>query len=643
MKKNKKNCYEFGSFVKANSAGIGSAGQMATGVLEGFKNPNKANIGLGAAQGALSGAAAGAALGPLGMAGGAIIGGVSGLVSGIQQKKAIDSARDSNYGNLQGQALDSMTTANVNPYGTQIYQDGSYVTTSVDPRKPIKPRPYQPNIMLPGWDGMVQKADGSVGMWGLPLDSTRIKAPIVPTIPIGYTDHRGQLSGQRYQGTPATTKAIELKEKALRAQSSRNYYADGSDVEQNIINIEKGELQIDPNTGKILREFNGVNPETAGLYKDHNKKGKDTSNNFVTADPGTFIITKAKAKKYKDAVENNDKLTQQTILQNIRNYKSEVKGDKLKFAGGSDVPVNINPFMPNKYLGTAASGYGQVPVAPMQGFGNPIFNPNVPNAPFNWGNPNEVPTSIQEGISPVSTINQKPFGVGNVQANTLAKTTSYTPSGVGQQGFGANVLGAISQYGPAAMNIARGLFGKVEQEGKITANRNPYLNQIQAGMPQDINMQPIYNDIYSQGRTATNDIRNNSNSSAVFRANRQNLGANTQRQIAGARLQGDMANNQIRGQRGSIYNQLGSQYMNEQARVQGYNAQIDQINAQNRGAKSDLLGKGISQIQEVYQNNKYNDKMQSAEMYKANLLPQIFELSKHYPTLLEDLKKLAGK
>ena len=78
---------------------------------------------------------------------------------------------------------------------------------------------------------MVQKRDGSVGMWGNPIDSTKI-VPIQNLNPIGKTDHRGVRSGQKYQGSPSTVKAIELKEQQLKAQSSRNHYKNGGWLDQ---------------------------------------------------------------------------------------------------------------------------------------------------------------------------------------------------------------------------------------------------------------------------------------------------------------------------------------------------------------------------------------------------------------------------
>jgi len=691
-----KHTYEFGSFVKQNSTGIGNAGQFLAGSLDTFKNPNKANVGLTTGQGILSGAAAGASLGVPGMIGGALIGGAMGLVGANKQKKQIDNQRDATYGNLRGEQANTMSTTNINPYGTQIYQDGGVVKKAYNPSLGNKDKqflnwyskntiegqnkvPYnsfqkmnnydyysfykngdyknknfnpelhfpdtyklpnhptfsdesiydgnkkagtwlgdnfipkknkyqdggrvaknikksQPNPNFPNWDGIVEKNDGSIGMWGNPIDTLKVN-PILPNVlPMGSIDHRGVRTGQKYQGTLQTNKAIEAKERMLKSQSSRNYYANGSDVEQNIINIEKGELQIDTKSGKILREYTGINPESAGLYQPHAKKGKDSDNNFVTAEPETFIVTKSKASKYKKAIDNNDKLAQQSILQNIRNYKSTVEGGKLKFAIGGDTPKN--PYLPTNYLATSG-------IQPISTYGLTGLTKGITQQPVN--------TTTIPGMK-VTDMLAKPSG------------TPYVPN----PSMLTKGLDAVSQYGPAAFNLARGMFGNVEQERYGTKAINPYLNQIKSNMPQDIDMQPIYNDIYSQGRVATQDLRNNANNSGVYRANRQNIGANTQRQISSARLQGQMANNQIRGQRANIYAGLGAQDMQEQQRLQQYNLGINQINAQNRGAKQNLLGTGMSQLQEIYNNKNYNDKMYDMQMLQYKLLPQIYGNWKYY-------------
>lgn len=617
MKSIKKNKYNFGSFVKTNSAGIGSGGQLLSSGLDVLKTPGKANVGLSTGQGILSGAAAGAALGPWGMAGGALIGGTAALLGSAKQKKLIDHQQQDTLSQAFSTGYDNMNTNSVNPYGTQIYQDGS--TVSKNSKK-------QPNINLANWDGMVQKDDGSVGMWGNPLNNpmnnSKVRLNPKGIVPKNQVDSLMNLYpnlGLNYINPAGQSPMLGANQSDMVKKMLGKKYEKGSDVEQNIINIEKGELQIDPNTGKILREYNNMNPETGGLYSPHSK-GKDTKHNFVTADPGTFIITESKASKYKKAIENNDKLSQETILQNIRNYKSKVNKGTLEFANGGG--VNDNPYLPNKYLGT--SGYTpQIPLAQLHqaSLSNTGFN-----IPTNIGNQmqNTVSNFSKQGTKDTMMINGiNPLG---------------SPNGLSQG------LDFASKYGPSLLNTARGLFGNVENQSYGKKITNPYQNQVLDNMPQDINMQPLYNSVLGQQTVAVNDIRNNSNSSAVYRANRQNIGSNTQRNLANVRLQEQQLNNQARGQRSSIYNNLGQQSMQEQQRMQGFNFQVDQINSQNRGAKQQRLDLGIGQMQQVYQNDKYNNTLQGMDKFKASLIPQIFANTKYYKEIFgeEAVNKLSS-
>src|SRR5690606_38938240 len=123
----------------------------------------------------------------------------------------------------------------------------------------------------------------------------------------------------------------------------------------------------------------------------HNKKGKDSKNNMVTAEEGTFIITAKEGKKYEEAVENNDKLYQNTIMSNIRNKKQALtkkgKGSKKYQTGGLVDPSLLNPV-------PAGLGFNNSPTIPTglstpANLANPaISNLTAPNAGIspNWGN-----------------------------------------------------------------------------------------------------------------------------------------------------------------------------------------------------------------------------------------------------------------
>lgn len=373
-------------------------------------------------------------------------------------------------------------------------------------------------------------------------------------------------------------------------------FAQGGLVPSNYINIEKGELQIDPTTGKILREYDRINPETGGLYEAHSKKGKDTNNNFVTAEPGTFIITKKKAKDYKDSVENNDKLAQNTILQNIKNAKDNA-GKSNKMALGSFVDPTRPPFL-NAMNSPASYNY------------NPLGS-LLPPAP----NVNIIPRT-------------NPIGISGTSPRVSTGTTGTSSNNTGQ-GFG-NVLSGLANYGPALFNIGQGLFGRVEQQQMLTPNVNPYRNQILNNMPEEVSFDSIRRDVLRNRDAAYNQVRTRTSGSPIARANLNNIAANTNNQLSRLRLDNDLANNQIRSQRASIYSGLGAQDMNELSRVQQLNLGIEQGNQANRAARQNLLNTGLGQLQQTYQSQNFNNQQRENDAMRTQMLYQMFPNLRFY-------------
>lgn len=395
-------------------------------------------------------------------------------------------------------------------------------------------------------------------------------------------------------------------------------FANGGEVLPNeVINIEKGELQIDPATGKVLRKYTGINPETGGLYEPHSK-GKDTKNNFVTAEPGTFIITSKESKDYQQALDNNDKITQNTILQNIKNYKNSKKPTD-KMALGSFVDPTKPPYLsaqnpmggfnPNMLL---QQSRGLLPIS------SPSANTGI-----------QSPGTAFGGLTPT-----RPFGqVG--QTGMAPSTTAYTPQ-LGQNGGGNNtpgigsVLNSIAQYAPSLINIGRGMFGKVEQQQNVQPLLNPYTNQVLNNMPEEISLNPLARRIDRNQSAQFRQINNTTSSDAIARANKNNVFANTQNQLADVYMQQEQANNQIRQQRGSIYNNLGQQSVEEQARAQQINLGIYNNNLQNKGAQQNLLSTGLGQLQQVYQNQQMIGQQKTNDALRQRMLYEMFPNLRFY-------------
>lgn len=420
-------------------------------------------------------------------------------------------------------------------------------------------------------------------------------------------------SNDNAYGTLSYAEGGTVKGDPIKSQLKINdvmYMADGGEVIPSIINIEKNELQIDPNKkGKILREYTGINPETGGLYEPHAKKGQDTRNNFVTAEEGTFIITKKLAKDYKESIANNDKIRQSTILQNIKNTKERKTG---KFAGGGDVPFYLNPQSANPANGSDWLNFGY----------DPGYTPGTLQN-------NPAATSKIVSTQPSSGLTVKP----------TMKTSVDTPHFVDvKEPFSVqNALDSAINYAPALLNIGRGLFGKTDHINNVNPITNPYKSKILDNMPDYVSLDPVKQEYMRQQKKAFMNIDNNTNSPAVARANKNAIFANTQTALGKVAMDQQIQNNAIRQQRAGVYGNLGAQEMQELARTQGINLGIDQQNRNNVEAKRNLLNTGIGQLQQTYLNNKANKS-------KANMDAMLLEALKQMsPSIIPYLDKMIAK
>lgn len=604
QKKYNKKKYNLGSFVQSNTGGLALAGNTAGQLL----GDNSAGDFL---SGAGSGLATGASIGSIvpgvgtaiGAGVGALIGGIGSVVGGGKRRKAEREAKRQAKIAANGEYIDGfnsmLDTNNENPYGN-IYQDGGIVTKEkrdlwnnyvdylntkgLKGSKDLDNKDTQlsrkvfdeytkANKLNLKYDEFIPEIQRSISTYRNAAINKINSGEAVYTKPID-TFMQGLSTVDGWAGSKTTSwkfPSDNLLDKNTKKPIGKNSvyqkFADGGDIFPNTINIELGELQIDPATGKILREYDGINPETGGKYQPHSK-GKDTKHNIVSAEEGSFIITKALSKDYKNAVDNNDKLHKESILMNIRNAKdkkdSKYKyGSYVKYASGGD-------------LGTGFSDWNK---------SNQLIDASGINMPSNKG------FSMSQGL------------------NTL------------------------TQLAPSLINIGKGLFGKTEVQAPIKASINPFQQNVLNNMPQDVNINPLLNDLRISNNATDQRLRNNTSSSSIYRANRLQQDTNYNRTLGNIRMQEQQANNQIRGQRAGIYNQLGSQAMNEQARVQQTNLGIDQINAQNRAAKSNLLATGLGQLQQTIMNNNTNSKRSAMEEMQMKLMMEMFPNMKFYSNL----------
>lgn len=356
-------------------------------------------------------------------------------------------------------------------------------------------------------------------------------------------------------------------------------YKNGGSVFPNIdpvINIEKGELQVDANTGKILRKYTGINPETGGLYEPHAKKGKDTDNNLVTAKEGTFIITKKEAKKYEDAVKNNDKLYQNSIMSNIRNHKKSVS---KKYNDGGNVLGGLTE------RGLSGLSNPNLSINPNMQLVNP-FNPNTSaniNPGFDFGN------AISTGLNFVPSIYNMIQG---------SKSPNFMP-------FNSN-----------RMNVA---------------NRQ----RILANMPNEISANPALRNIRNARSRYNRNIDRNTSNASIARANRLSAESSFMGAENEALYNNALVNNQIRSQRANILSNLDAQDRDLDARNLANLNNTLMTNRQMSEGRRQQFDYGISQAGQMLGALRKNRDMSNMDKYRMDILREIFPvMGSYYSNLL---------
>lgn len=368
----------------------------------------------------------------------------------------------------------------------------------------------------------------------------------------------------------------DLYESSLDMNNENPYgvYEFGGDIVDPTINIQRGELQIDPDSGKILREYTGINPETGGLYEPHNDSGEDTMNNLVTAKDGTFIVTTEMANKYKSAIDNNDKLYQNSILQNIRNRKRKLNQEQ------SDIPIE-----------EFADG-GRVQVNPLD-----LIDMSTSLRGGNLTNPNiTAPTTLPE--------------------NTLA------PRQPGVMLPNPSIFDNIGQGLSDGLGFASGLYNIAQGSG--TPNYQPYRNlrmnvgarqRILNEMPQEVSANPALNNVRGARNRVRNSIAANTSNPSIARANALSVEGDFLNAENEALFATQNQNNQIRSQRASILSSLDQQDNSRSAMNLARMDQTDEINRQLNMAGRQQVNTGVSQLIENVRNRnlikdqKRNDRL----------------------------------
>jgi|GEM_PF-6510514 len=424
------------------SKGIGAGAGLLAGFLppDDSANTGKVNYGSKIGTGALSGASAGAEFGPIGAAAGAVLGGVTGLIGANREQKTLTEAGVKNSRKMSNNINTRATSVDNDPYGLQmamgsfVYNMGGELDSQPGGTKNSKTKPSNNStIQVPlknntFYNNKKELANmynqASKNLDGLDKQTMELKGQgllhpndlrITPQYSMNGTENNfyrsagptavipskpGMNSNPNWRNTPTKMGSngeyvIDNSPYAfgMGGQFTNPFKFDmggeneavseGENEGANYIDIEKGELRIDPKSGKILQEYSGLNPLSGTKYEKHAKNiDIEPAGNFVKATPGEFIITRKDAKKYKLADKNNDTILKGSIMRNIIANKNKKEEGNYK-RGSYIVPkYDMGGNTTSSPTGYPASANTDVPFDFLTN--SPLLNsPSVP-APFTY-------------------------------------------------------------------------------------------------------------------------------------------------------------------------------------------------------------------------------------------------------------------
>lgn len=436
--------------------------------------------------------------------------------------------------------------------------------------------------ILKGTNGVIQNTDlmgnNEKQYVGKGLNFLRTAAPLIGGIEDGSVNP-SQVIG-------AAQGASELAQPIQK-------YKFGGEVNKTIINVEKGELEVNPNDLKIIKEFRNK-PKHPSIGID------EQGNTMATVD--NIIIPKKMNQLYK----KGSILQKKAIINNLQFDQAKRDGTKYAFGGaikkydGSNGSVVTpgprvdggyynfdNSFAPSNPIMTNTSG---------------MFNFNLAN---NSGNYTPLMTSKGLNMDYTNMSNREPsisaptrgLDMTNVNMNYSAEPSkndlAYKPSNSTTPSFDwNNAAGKALEYSPAIYNLGRGLFDKPlqlnEKDYLVNDQLNPPVLTGESGRRDMLKAYNLakYNNRQTNGNQAgmNNLFGKYSDSLASFNENLENK-------------------NKVAKFEADKYG-IENKFKNASTRLN-----LKQFNEQNKAAKRDFTSKGLTQASDIYQNERNNEIM----------------------------------
>jgi hypothetical protein len=429
------------------------------------------------------------------------------------------------------------------------------------------------------------------------------------------------------------------------------------------INVEKGELLVDPKTGKILTEYKG------GGMVPHPEYGMD-ERGTVPAQEGKFVIpVKYKmggmtyAERYKKAWKENDQDLMNALKNNTayrkakKEAKEEAEASKMMakyggaiqrmmarggmvpmYDGGSNVVGPLEQFRVDRgYFNfdntfpspDATYGSFNTMQNPLPGIANYIGKFNTPTAPYNVPGgvyPNQAPYAIESADSwrtgPTNPVTDFSNYLSTQQVN--ASIQPMQPRGISQvpvspidmsikQGPGSKIYTKMPGAGGDMSNFGNQL--------ETAAMLGPGLYNLGMGLfskPEKFDKLKLSGQLKSYETPYQTDYAPyNATKYALRQAGQSSPAALSQ---LFATFSKQEAANRLANREQNLRRQMAADQFNlsRADQVAQTNLAIDQLNAQQRAARRSMIGEGISNIGQVAAYNKgmRQDKDVLGDLYK---------------------------
>lgn len=304
--------------------------------------------------------------------------------------------------------------------------------------------------------------------------------------------------------------------------------ADGGVAINNpLVNIEEGELMVDPQTGDILEEFSSRRG-----FKKHSKTN-EPSNNFVPLPEGAFIIPKKHAEEYKNNQNLRQGLIRQLRMKQVdrEQYGVDADGNKVEYAA---IQKDFQKMKKGGFIKKYFPGGGEESdiITGLKGKPYPlqyVSNPATPipsvlpfasDLPFAKDvNPNPVSLPLS---NPITSIGYEMTGLPKVEPS-LKRLQDASFENMGDSG--------LSRLYPKPENHFNTLGNKVGAAGTVLGALGPMAVTLLNGIDRDENN--YYSGVATQAQglakdsfrgvteRATRDMRLNANIASNMNRNRK--------------------------------------------------------------------------------------------------------------------------